>query len=84
MATKLGGEPWAVSIPINNVMVVGYDSYHDSLAPSKYGMKLAVGAVVSSLNQSLTRFSSSVSLHYNNEELLQNMRVRSRESREPL
>ncbi len=75
MATKLGGEPWAVKLPLKDLMVVGYDSYHDSLAPNKNGMKMAVGAVVSSINQTITRFCSTVSFHYNNEELLQQMRV---------
>ena len=75
MATKLGGEPWGIKLPLRDLMVVGYDSFHDSLAPSKDGTKLAVGAVVSSTNASITRFASSVSFHYNNEELLQQMRV---------
>jgi len=26
-----GGEPWAVDIPMKNTMVLGYDTYHDSL-----------------------------------------------------
>ena len=30
MAAKLGAEPWSVKIPVRNLMVVGFDSYHDS------------------------------------------------------
>ncbi len=74
MATKLGGEPWSVKLPLKDLMVVGYDSYHDSLAPSKGGRKCSVGAVVSSTNATLTRFASTVSFHYNNEELLLQMK----------
>ncbi|CAB4062070.1 AUB [Lepeophtheirus salmonis] len=65
MATKLGAEPWGVSIPIKNTMVIGYDSYHDTSLKGK-----SVGAVVSSINDSLTRFVSSVTIHQHNEELL--------------
>ena len=27
---KLGGELWAVEVPLKGLMVVGYDTYHDS------------------------------------------------------
>uniref|UniRef100_A0A0K2UXM2 Piwi-like protein 1 n=1 Tax=Lepeophtheirus salmonis TaxID=72036 RepID=A0A0K2UXM2_LEPSM len=45
MATKLGAEPWGVSIPIKNTMVIGYDSYHDTSLKGK-----SVGAVVFHIN----------------------------------
>jgi len=70
MAAKLGAEPWGVEIPIKDVMVIGYDSYHDS---NQRG--LAVGAVVSTTNQSLTRFTSMTTMHRNDEELLNQMKV---------
>lgn len=70
MAAKLGAEPWGVAIPMRDTMVVGYDSYHDS---SQKG--LAVGAVVATMNQSMTRFSSSCTLHHNDEELLNQMKM---------
>lgn len=70
IAAKLGAEPWGVKIPMKNTMVVGYDSYHDS---SQKG--LAVGAVVATMNSELTRFSSSTTLHRNNEELISQMKA---------
>merc|ERR1712029_918333 len=42
---KLGGEPWSVKIPLKNTMVIGYDTYHDTMHKSK-----SVGALVASLN----------------------------------
>jgi len=70
MAAKLGAEPWAVQVPIKDLMVIGYDSYHDS---NQRG--LAVGAVVSTTNQALTRFTSMTTMHRNDEELLNQMKV---------
>jgi len=70
IAAKLGAEPWGVKIPMKNTMVVGYDSYHDS---SQKG--LAVGAVVATMNSDLTRFSSSTTLHRNNDELISQMQA---------
>merc|ERR1719323_301032 len=52
MNCKLGGEPWAVKIPImKDTMVIGYDTYHDTLHKGK-----SVGAVVASLNSDLTKY----------------------------
>merc|ERR1712098_40799 len=31
MNCKLGGEPWAVKIPLKNTMILGYDTYHDTV-----------------------------------------------------
>merc|ERR1719322_1072755 len=58
MNCKLGGEPWAVKIPLKNTMVIGYDTYHDTVAKNK-----SVGALVASLNATFTRFISSANLH---------------------
>ncbi|QQP38308.1 Uncharacterized protein FKW44_018851, partial [Caligus rogercresseyi] len=41
MATKLGAEPWGISLPIKGTMVIGYDSYHDTSVKGR-----SVGAVV--------------------------------------
>jgi len=70
MAAKLGAEPWAVALPIKDTMVIGYDTYHDS---NQKGM--AVGAVVATLNASMTKFCSSCTMHRNDEEMLSQMRV---------
>jgi len=58
MNCKLGGEPWAVQIPLKNTMIVGYDTYHDTMAKSK-----SVGALVASLNATFTKFISSANIH---------------------
>eukprot|EP00095_Tigriopus_kingsejongensis_P009109 maker-scaffold150_size309978-snap-gene-1.13 protein:Tk09109 transcript:maker-scaffold150_size309978-snap-gene-1.13-mRNA-1 annotation:"giwi protein" len=69
MAAKLGAEPWGVVSMPKDTMVVGYDSYHDTASKGK-----SVGAVVASLNNDMTRYTSSCEFHANNEELLDHMR----------
>jgi aubergine-like protein len=55
MTTKLGGAPWTVKIPFKvPIMVVGFDTYHDEAHRGH-----SVGALVASLNNSLTRCVSS-------------------------
>jgi len=70
MAAKLGAEPWGVNMPLKDAMVIGYDSYHDS---NQRG--LAVGAVVATTNQAMTRYTSMTTMHRNDEELLNQMKV---------
>jgi len=60
MNCKLGGEPWAVKMPLKKTMVIGYDTYHDTVNKSK-----SVGAVVASLNESMTKYISMANLHTN-------------------
>jgi len=60
MNCKLGGEPWAVKIPLKNTMIIGYDTYHDSAMKGR-----SVGAVVCSLNQTFTKYISVATLHTN-------------------
>ncbi|KAK6628902.1 hypothetical protein RUM43_002719 [Polyplax serrata] len=62
--SKIGGAPWSVHIPSENVMVVGYDVCHDKTRKSK-----SVGAVVASLNNAMSSWFSTVSFHSNGEEL---------------
>ena len=50
MSCKIGGQPWAVEIPLKKTMVVGYDTYHDTVDKKK-----SVGALVATLNDSFTR-----------------------------
>ena len=69
MNCKLGGEPWAVKIPMKDTMIIGYDTYHDSLHRGK-----SVGAVVASMNNSTTNYLSVANLHSNpQQELNDNM-----------
>ncbi|XP_064106512.1 piwi-like protein Siwi [Macrobrachium nipponense] len=67
MNCKLGGEPWKVNVPIKLAMVIGYDTYHD-----KRTRGASYGGIVSSINQSWTRYFSQVSQHRNQEELTNN------------
>eukprot|EP00092_Neocalanus_flemingeri_P037390 GFUD01040714.1.p1 GENE.GFUD01040714.1~~GFUD01040714.1.p1 ORF type:complete len:911 (-),score=265.15 GFUD01040714.1:184-2916(-) len=68
MNCKLGGEPWAVKIPLKNTMVIGYDTYHDSLHKDK-----SVGAVVASINATFTKFISMADFHSNQSEMTDKM-----------
>lgn len=60
MNCKLGGEPWAVEIPMQDSMVIGYDTYHDSAQKGR-----SVGAVVASMNKTFTKYLSIANLHTN-------------------
>ncbi|RWS01988.1 piwi-like protein 1, partial [Dinothrombium tinctorium] len=70
MAVKLGAEAWSLLIPPRSLMVVGYDTYHDS---TKRGS--SVGGFVCSLNPTLTRWYSRVAYHQNREEMSNNFSV---------
>ncbi|XP_003694460.1 piwi-like protein Siwi [Apis florea] len=61
---KLGGAPWSVELPPINLMVVGYDVCHDPADKSR-----DFGAMVASLDRSLTRYYSAVAAHTTGEEL---------------
>ena len=64
MSCKLGGAPWAVKIPLKKTMVIGYDTYHDTVNRAK-----SVGALVASLDDNFTRFTSSCDFHEPNMEI---------------
>jgi aubergine-like protein len=68
MNCKLGGEPWAVDIPLKNTMIIGYDTYHDSQHKTR-----SVGALVASLNKTMTKYLSSAEFHENQSELTDRM-----------
>jgi len=55
---KLGGELWTVAVPLKDVMVAGFDTYHDSQQKGR-----SVGALVCSINKSLTKYHSNVEFH---------------------
>lgn len=67
---KLGGSAWAVQIPIKNLMVIGYDSYHDS---SKRG--LSVGAICCSFNDRLTQYYSRVTFQTSKQEMMDGLKI---------
>jgi len=68
MVCKLGGEPWAVEIPMKDTMVIGYDTYHDSAQKGR-----SAGALVASLNKTFTKFISVANLHTNEAQLNDNL-----------
>lgn len=67
---KLGGEPWVVDIPLKKLMVVGFDTYHDSSSKGR-----SVGGVIASLNPALTRYYSHCTFQHNHEELMNGLKV---------
>ncbi|CAG7822957.1 unnamed protein product [Allacma fusca] len=64
ICAKLRGEPWRVSIPISNAMIMGFDAYRCNNRDGDFA-----GALVSSLNKNCTRYYSTVSFHPNKEGL---------------
>jgi aubergine-like protein len=56
---KMGGEVWAVDIPMKKGMVVGFDTYHDSVNKGQ-----SVGGFVASVNPSLTRYDPETTNHH--------------------
>lgn len=67
---KLGGEAWTLEVPLKNIMVVGIDSYHDS---AKKGQ--SVGALVASMNGTLTKYYSRCVFQHTHQELLDGLKV---------
>jgi aubergine-like protein len=61
---KMGGEVWAVEIPLKSLMVVGFDVYHDSMSRTR-----SMGGFVASTNQSLTKYYSRVTVQNSHEEI---------------
>ncbi|KAL6425964.1 hypothetical protein ACFW04_008931 [Cataglyphis niger] len=64
MNCKLGGAPWCVDIPLEGMMVVGFDVCHDTTVKTK-----DFGAMVATLDKCMTRYFSATSAHANGEEL---------------
>nr|XP_046242705.1 piwi-like protein 1 [Scatophagus argus]XP_046242706.1 piwi-like protein 1 [Scatophagus argus]XP_046242707.1 piwi-like protein 1 [Scatophagus argus] len=70
MACKMGGELWSVEIPLKHLMIVGIDCYHDITAG-----KRSVGALVASLNQSMSRWFSNCILQHKGQEIMDRLKV---------
>ncbi|CAB3376469.1 Hypothetical predicted protein [Cloeon dipterum] len=64
MNCKVGGAPWAVEMPMKGTMFVGFDVSHDTINKS-----ISYGCIVASLNNSLSRWFSTVSAHKSCEEM---------------
>lgn len=67
---KMGGELWALEIPLKSLMVIGIDTYHDS---SKRGR--SVMGFIASTNASLTRYYSQCAFQHSGQELADNLKV---------
>ena len=68
ITAKLGGVPWGVKIPVKKLMVLGFDVYHCSERKNE-----SVGALVSTTDQSLNKYFSSVGFHKDKSELAHNL-----------
>uniref|UniRef100_A0A3Q1EIB0 Piwi-like RNA-mediated gene silencing 1 n=1 Tax=Acanthochromis polyacanthus TaxID=80966 RepID=A0A3Q1EIB0_9TELE len=70
MACKMGGELWSVDIPLKQLMIVGIDCYHDTTAG-----KRSIGALVASLNQSMSRWFSKCVLQHRGQEIMDGLKM---------
>ncbi|KMQ97723.1 protein piwi [Lasius niger] len=64
MSCKLGGAPWCVDIPLDGLMVIGFDVCHDTTVKTK-----DFGAMVATVDKCMTRYFSAVNAHANGDEL---------------
>jgi len=69
MNAKLGGELWSIHIPVQGIMYVGIDTYHDS------GSSKSVGGFVASMNNSCTRYFSKTTWQESKQELISQLQV---------
>ncbi|XP_056389515.1 piwi-like protein 1 [Hyla sarda] len=70
MNCKMGGELWSVEIPLKDLMIVGIDCYHDTLAG-----KRSIAGFVASLNQGMTRWFSRCILQDQKQEIVDGLKV---------
>lgn len=68
MNAKLGGEIWAVNIPLTDTMICGIDTYHDSSKKNR-----SVCAFVATYNQNKSRFFSRAMIQETHQELAYNL-----------
>ncbi|XP_038152129.1 piwi-like protein 1 [Cyprinodon tularosa] len=69
MACKMGGELWSVEIPLKQLMIVGIDCYHDVSAGC------SIGALVASLNPTMSRWYSKCVLQEKGQELMDGLKL---------
>lgn len=69
MACKMGGELWSVEVPLKQLMIVGIDCYHDTSAG-----KRSIGALVASLNQTMSRWFSRCVLQHKGQEIMDGLK----------
>ncbi|KAF6198266.1 hypothetical protein GE061_008013 [Apolygus lucorum] len=64
MNCKIGGTPWSIPVPMQGLMICGYDVCHDTTTKGR-----SFGAMVASINSVFSRYFSAVTPHTNGEEL---------------
>ncbi|XP_044016135.1 piwi-like protein Siwi [Aphidius gifuensis] len=67
MNCKIGGSPWSVHIPLNSLMIIGFESRRDTSQPDRF-----FSAMVASLDKHMGRFISKVSTHTDDIGLINN------------
>ncbi|XP_031705377.1 piwi-like protein 1 [Anarrhichthys ocellatus] len=70
IACKMGGELWSVEVPLKQLMIVGIDCYHDTIAG-----KRSIGALVASLNQGMSRWYSKCVLQHKGQEIMDGLKL---------
>ncbi|CAL1675441.1 unnamed protein product [Lasius platythorax] len=68
MNCKLGGAPWHIECPLKGLMAIGFDICHDSNTKGRDFL-----AMVATVDQTLTRYFSSITLYHNSEELVEQL-----------
>ncbi|KAJ8408576.1 hypothetical protein AAFF_G00252110, partial [Aldrovandia affinis] len=69
MNCKMGGALWQVEIPLDLLMVVGIDCYHDISAGRR-----SIGALVASLNRNMTQWYSKCVLQSRGQEIMDGLK----------
>lgn len=68
MNCKLGGAAWHIECPLKGLMAIGFDICHDSNTKGRDFL-----AMVATVDQTLTRYYSSITLYHNSEELVEQL-----------
>ncbi|XP_063807044.1 piwi-like protein 1 isoform X1 [Pseudophryne corroboree] len=67
---KLGGELWSVEIPVDKMMIVGIDCYHDTLSGRR-----SIAGFVASMNKGMTRWFSRCVIQDQKQEIVDGLKV---------
>ncbi|XP_069825609.1 piwi-like protein 1 [Dendropsophus ebraccatus] len=70
MNCKLGGELWSVDIPLDKMMIIGIDIYHDTLQG-----KRSIAGFVASMNKGMTRWFSRCVVQDQKQEIVDGLKV---------
>ncbi|KAM9320660.1 piwi-like protein 1 [Gastrophryne carolinensis] len=67
---KMGGELWSVEIPVEKMMVVGIDIYHDTLAGRR-----SIAGFIASMNKGMTRWFSRCVVQDQKQEIVDGLKI---------